>query len=59
MRKSRIFKYIGSSLLALGMLALMVFLNLSVQKNTTIHNENSAKANQQTKLNVAIVYKRV
>ena len=55
MRKSRIFKYIGSSLLALGMLALMVFLNLSVQKNTTIHNENSAKANQQTKLNVAIV----
>ena len=33
----------------------MVFLNLSVQKNTTIHNENSAKANQQTKLNVAIV----
>ena len=55
MRKSRIFKYIGSSLLALGLLALMVFLNLSVQKNTTIHNENSAKANQQTKLNVAIV----
>ena len=33
----------------------MVFLNLSVQKNTTIHNENSAKTNQQTKLNVAIV----
>ena len=30
-------------------------MNLSVQKNTTIHNENSAKANQQTKLNVAIV----
>ena len=55
MKKSRIFKYIGSSLLALGLLALMVFLNLSVQKNTTIHNENSAKANQQTKLNVAIV----
>ena len=55
MRKNRIFKYIGSSLLALGLLALMVFLNLSVQKNTTIHNENSAKANQQTKLNVAIV----
>ena len=55
MRKSRIFKYIGSSLLALVLLALMVFLNLSVQKNTTIHNENSAKANQQTKLNVAIV----
>lgn len=41
--------------MALGLLALMVFLNLSVQKNTTIHNENSAKANQQTKLNVAIV----
>ena len=55
MRKSRIFKYIGSSLLALVLLALMVFLNLSVQKNTTIDNENSAKANQQTKLNVAIV----
>ena len=55
MRKNKIFKYIGSSLLALGLLALMVFLNLSVQKNTTIHNENSAKANQQTKLNVAIV----
>lgn len=55
MRKNRIFKYIGSSLLALGLLALMVFLNLSVQKNTTIHNENSAKTNQQTKLNVAIV----
>ena len=55
MRKNRIFKYIGSSLLALGLLALMVFLNLSVQKNTTIHNENSAETNQQTKLNVAIV----
>ncbi|WP_125848283.1 type VII secretion protein EsaA [Streptococcus oralis] len=55
MRKNKIFKYIGSSLLALGLLALMVFLNLSVQKNTTIHNENSAKTNQQTKLNVAIV----
>ncbi len=41
--------------MALGLLALMVFLNLSVQKNTTIHNENSAKTNQQTKLNVAIV----
>lgn len=55
MGKNRIYKYVGSSLLALGLLALMVFLNLSVQKNTTIHNENSAKANQQTKLNVAIV----
>lgn len=55
MGKNRIYKYAGSSLLALGLLALMVFLNLSVQKNTTIHNENSAKANQQTKLNVAIV----
>ena len=55
MKKNRIFKYIGSSLLALGLLALIIFLNLSVQKNTTIHNENSAKANQQTKLNVAIV----
>ena len=41
--------------MALGLLALMVFLNLSVQKNTTIHNENSAETNQQTKLNVAIV----
>ena len=30
-------------------------MNLSVQKNTTIHNENSAETNQQTKLNVAIV----
>lgn len=37
------------------MLALIIFLNLSVQKNTTISNENNAKANQQTKLNVAIV----
>lgn len=55
MRKNRIFKYIGSSLLALGLLALIIFLNLSVQKNTTISNENNAKANQQTKLNVAIV----
>ena len=55
MGKNRIYKYVGSSLLALGLLALLVFLNLSVQKNTTIHNENSAKANQQTKLNVAIV----
>lgn len=55
MGKNRIYKYVGSSLLALGLLALMVLLNLSVQKNTTIHNENSAKANQQTKLNVAIV----
>ena len=55
MRKNKIFKYIGSSLLALGLLALIIFLNLSVQKNTTIHNENSAKTNQQTKLNVAIV----
>lgn len=55
MGKNRFYKYVGSSLLALGLLALMVFLNLSVQKNTTIHNENSAKANQQTKLNVAIV----
>jgi len=41
--------------LALGLLALIIFLNLSVQKNTTISNENNAKANQQTKLNVAIV----
>ena len=55
MKKNRIFKYIGSSLLALGLLALIIFLNLSVQKNTTISNENNAKANQQTKLNVAIV----
>ena len=55
MRKNRIFKYIGSSLLALGLLALIIFLNISVQKNTTISNENNAKANQQTKLNVAIV----
>ena len=55
MRKNRIFKYIGSSLMALGLLALIIFLNLSVQKNTTISNENNAKANQQTKLNVAIV----
>lgn len=42
-------------MLALGLLALIIFLNLSVQKNTTISNENNAKANQQTKLNVAIV----
>lgn len=55
MKKNRVFKYIGSSLLALGLLALIIFLNLSVQKNTTISNENNAKANQQTKLNVAIV----
>ena len=41
--------------MALGLLALIIFLNLSVQKNTTISNENNAKANQQTKLNVAIV----
>ncbi|RSI47608.1 hypothetical protein D8868_08415 [Streptococcus oralis] len=34
---------------------MIIFLNLSVQKNTTISNENNAKANQQTKLNVAIV----
>ena len=33
----------------------MIFLNLSVQKNTTISNESNQKANQQTKLNVAIV----
>ena len=55
MKNNRIFKYIGRSLLALGLLALIIFLNLSVQKNTTISNENNAKANQQTKLNVAIV----
>ena len=30
-------------------------MNLSVQKNTTISNESNQKANQQTKLNVAIV----
>ena len=53
--KNRIYKYVGSSLLALLLLLMMVFLNLSVQKNTTINNENNAKVNQQTKLNVAIV----
>lgn len=55
MKKNRIYKYVGSSLLALLLLLMMVFLNLSVQKNTTINNENNAKVNQQTKLNVAIV----
>lgn len=55
MGKNKIFKYVGSSLLALLLLASMIFLNLSVQKNTTINNENSSKANNQTKLNVAIV----
>ena len=55
MGKNKIFKYVGSSLLALLLLASMIFLNLSVQKNTTINNENSLKANKQTKLNVAIV----
>ena len=55
MRKNKIFKYVGSSLLALLLLASMIFLNLSVQKNTTISNESNQKANQQTKLNVAIV----
>lgn len=55
MGKNKIFKYVGSSLLALLLLASMIFLNLSVQKNTTINNENSSKANKQTKLNVAIV----
>ena len=55
MKKNRIYKYVGSSLLALLLLLMMVLLNLSVQKNTTIHNENSAETNQQTKLNVAIV----
>lgn len=55
MGKNKIFKYVGSSLLALLMLASMIFLNLSVQKNTTISNESNQKANQQTKLNVAIV----
>ena len=55
MGKNKIFKYVGSSLLALLLLASMVFLNLSVQKNTTISNESNQKANQQTKLNVAIV----
>lgn len=55
MGKNKIFKYVGSSLLALLLLASIIFLNLSVQKNTTINNENSSKANQQTKLNVAIV----
>lgn len=55
MGKNKIFKYVGSSLLALLLLTSMIFLNLSVQKNTTINNENSSKANQQTKLNVAIV----
>ena len=55
MGKNKIFKYVGSSLLALLLLASMIFLNLSVQKNTTISNESNQKANQQTKLNVAIV----
>ena len=55
MKKNRIYKYVGSSLLALLLLLMMVLLNLSVQKNTTINNENNAKVNQQTKLNVAIV----
>ena len=55
MKKDRIYKYVGSSLLALLLLLMMVLLNLSVQKNTTINNENNAKVNQQTKLNVAIV----
>ena len=55
MGKNKIFKYVGSSLLALLLLASMIFLNLSVQKNTTIGNESNQKANQQTKLNVAIV----
>lgn len=55
MGKNKIFKYVGSSLLALLLLASMIFLNLSVQKNTTISNESTQKANQQTKLNVAIV----
>ena len=55
MKKNRIYKYVGSGLLALLLLLMMVFLNLSVQKNTTINNENNAKVNQQTKLNVAIV----
>ena len=55
MGKNKIFKYVGSSLLALLLLASMIFLNLSVQKNTTISNESNQKAKQQTKLNVAIV----
>ena len=55
MGKNKIFKYVGSSLLALLLLASMIFLNLSVQKHTTISNESNQKANQQTKLNVAIV----
>ena len=55
MGKNKIFKYVGSSLLALLLLASIIFLNLSVQKNTTISNESNQKANQQTKLNVAIV----
>lgn len=55
MGKNKIFKYVGSGLLALLLLASMIFLNLSVQKNTTISNESNQKANQQTKLNVAIV----
>ena len=55
MKRNRIYKYVGSSLLALLLLLMMVLLNLSVQKNTTINNENNAKVNQQTKLNVAIV----
>ena len=55
MGKNKIFKYVGRGLLALILLASMIFLNLSVQKNTTISNESNQKANQQTKLNVAIV----
>ena len=55
MSKNRIYKYVGRGLLALLLLALITFLNIAVQKNTTISNENSLKANQQTKLNVAIV----
>lgn len=55
MGKNRVYKYIGNSLLVLFLLASMIVLNISVQKNTTINNEKNVKASQQTKLNVAIV----
>ena len=41
--------------MVLFLLASMIVLNISVQKNTTINNEKNVKASQQTKLNVAIV----
>ncbi|KXT85017.1 putative secretion accessory protein EsaA/YueB [Streptococcus sp. DD11] len=55
MGNKKVIKYIGNIVLIIALLAAVVALNISVQKNTTSSNNSKLKTSQQTKLNVAIV----